>query len=77
MIHIGTNVEYVSQLPAVSVQDLPDLPLRILVISAVDQVNMLSARKIHPNLRRTVDVPAPVADLDQFVHFSIPPSCIP
>jgi hypothetical protein len=73
MVCIGVGIQYGSQMPAVLIQYLPDLPPGILIIPAVNQIDMIPVRNIDTDLCRAVYVIAFLTDLYQFIHFSFPP----
>ncbi len=52
-------------MPAFLIQYLPDLPPGILVIPAVNQIDMILVRDIDAYLCRTVYLVAPFAHLNQ------------
>ncbi len=69
MICIGMGIQYGCQMPAVLIKDLPDLPPRILVISAVNQLDIIFVLNITPYLCRTIYIITFLTDLYQFIHF--------
>ena len=63
MVRIGMSIQYGCQMPAVLIQNMPDLPPCILVIPAVNQIDIILIPNIDSYLCRTVYVIAPFTDL--------------
>ena len=73
VVGIGMGVIDRGEPPAVGFQDLSDFTPRVLVVAAVDQANVLLVQLHQPDLGWTLDVIAPLCNLDQFIHDDNPP----
>ena len=70
MIRIGVRVVYGSQMPSVCIENLPNLSACILVISAVDQADVILIQSDQSDFGRTLNIIVSICDLYQFIHNS-------
>ncbi|MPM99293.1 hypothetical protein SDC9_146484 [bioreactor metagenome] len=72
MIRIGMRIIDCLEPPVVGIQYLAHFSSRFLVVSTVDEANVVSANLDEPDLCRTLDIVTVLADLLQFVHVFAP-----
>ena len=77
MVGIGVGIVDGRQMPAVGIQNLPDLPSRVLVAAAVDEADIISLQPHQADLGRAPDITALLCDPHQFVHTCSPFPCRP
>ena len=68
VIGVRVGVADGRQMPAVLVQDLPDLAARVLVAAAVNETHVRIVQPHQPRLGGTLHVIAAAGHLYQFVH---------
>ena len=68
VVRVGGGVVNGLERPAVSVQNLPDLPPCVLVAAAVDEADLLPLQPHQADVGGTFDVVGLLRELYQFVH---------
>ena len=68
MVGVGMGVDDCGQLPALCIQNFLDFSAGILIVSAVDQPDIVITYAINADFGRSIDVIGIFCDLHQFIH---------
>ena len=68
MVGVGMGVDDCGQLPALCIQNFLDFSAGILIVSAVDQPDIVITYAINADFGRGIDVIGIFCDLHQFIH---------